>query len=46
VTNEGTAAAAITRVRIEAADRESAGDFILAADQCGETALARAKAAK
>ncbi|HVV89575.1 MAG TPA: hypothetical protein VHB53_03685, partial [Solirubrobacterales bacterium] len=40
ITNEGTADADISKVRIEAADRDSAGDFILGADGCTEATLA------
>ncbi|HVV89504.1 MAG TPA: lamin tail domain-containing protein, partial [Solirubrobacterales bacterium] len=40
ITNEGTADADISKVRIEAADRDSAGDFILGADGCTEVTLA------
>jgi uncharacterized protein YjiK len=40
VTNDGTAAAEITDVRIEEANRESAGDFIIAANHCTDMTLA------
>jgi uncharacterized protein YjiK len=40
VTNDGTAAADISRVQIEATDWNSTGDFILGADQCTDATLA------
>jgi uncharacterized protein YjiK len=39
ITNDGTAGAEITGVRIEEANRESAGDFILGADHCSTATL-------
>jgi uncharacterized protein YjiK len=46
VTNEGSVAAALTRVRVIEANEESAGDFIIAADHCTEEVVAAGSTCK